>query len=116
MNAAFLQRLRVPHVFVLLLGVILACSLLSYLIPAGQYQRESRTYGQLSRTVVVPGSFQPVPRHLSLRAAVIGEPVPGHASPVSLVGFLSAVPRGLAQAADIVFLIFILGGVFGIVQ
>jgi len=38
------------------------------------------------------------------------------ANPASFESFLSAIPRGMVRAADIIFFIFIIGGVFGILQ
>lgn len=111
-----IRSLKIPHVFVLLLGVILVCSIATYFVPSGEYQREERTYGELTRTVVIPGTYATFPKHYSLKGVMIGDEAEGHATPVSLLGFLSAVPRGMEGAADIIFLIFILGGVFGILQ
>ncbi len=116
MSRGFLRRIKVPHVFTLLTGVILVCSLLTWVLPSGEYQREKLTVGELERNVVVPGSYEKLPKHISLKGAVFGDSREGHASPVSLVGFLSAIPRGMQDAADIIFLIFILGAVFGILQ
>jgi uncharacterized ion transporter superfamily protein YfcC len=109
-------RLKVPHVFVLLTGVILVCSLLTYVVPSGRYDRETRIVEGRQRTLLVPGTFQLVPKHFSLRGILLGEEVAGHATPVSLHGFLTAVPRGMEAAADIIFFIFMVGGVFGILQ
>ncbi len=115
-KASFLQRLKMPHVFTLLTGVIFVCSLLTYVIPSGSYEREEKTFGALTRTVVVPGTYENIPKYISLRSISLGDGEEGTASPTSLVGFLSAIPRGMEQAADIIFFIFVLGGVFGILQ
>ncbi len=106
-----------PHVFVLLFGVIFFCSLLTYLIPSGSYERTEKTVGTLTRTVVVPGTFKEIPKEISARAALLGtESGEGTASPVSFIQLLSAIPRGMEGAADIIFFIFVVGGVFNIVQ
>ncbi|MCB0288117.1 MAG: YfcC family protein [Calditrichaeota bacterium] len=116
MSTSFLERIKIPHVFVLLLGVILFCSVLTYFIPSGEYNREERTVGTLTRTMVVPGTYQTIPKHYSAQGILFDDKVEGKASPVSLQGFLSSVPRGMEQAADIIFFIFVIGGVFGILQ
>ncbi len=105
-----------PHVFTLLTAVVFICSLLTYIIVSGSYQREIKTIGTLTRTVVIPGTYKEIPKHYSAKGIIIGEKVEGKASPVSLFGFLSAIPRGMEKAADIIFFIFIIGGVFGILQ
>ena len=37
------KKLTVPHVYILLLMIILICGLLSYVIPAGTYQLQTVT-------------------------------------------------------------------------
>ncbi|MFQ5511910.1 MAG: YfcC family protein [Candidatus Krumholzibacteriia bacterium] len=111
-----LKRIQIPHVFALLTAVILICSIFTYVIPSGTYTRESRTYGSLTRTVVIPGTFDKLPRHVTAKGVLSGDHADGKASPVSILGFLSAIPRGMEGAADIIFFIFIIGGVFGILQ
>lgn len=115
-RTARLARVRVPHVFPLLLGVILICALLTYVIPAGEYRREEVRIGQGTRTVVVPGTYRRLPKDVTLEGVVAGRAEGDRASPTSAVGLLTAVPRGMAGAADIIFLIFIVGGAFGILQ
>ncbi len=112
----FFERIKVPHVFVLLTGVILVCSLSTYLIPSGHYQREVIEVSGLTRNAVIPGTFEMTPKNVSLKGLVLDDPVEGKASPVNLQQFLSAIPRGMIEASDIIFLIFIIGGVFGILQ
>lgn len=85
----------VPHVYVILLGLILLCSMLSYVIPAGQY--DMMMVG--SREVVDASTYHIV-----------------ESTPVTLMQLLSAVPRGMTQSAQIIFFIFIVGGAFAILQ
>ena len=110
------SRFKVPHVFVLLIAVILACSALTWIIPSGAYQRETRVIEGKERTLLIPGTFQHVDKNISLKGILLDDPVPDRASPNGLQGFLTAVPRGLEAAADIIFFIFIIGGAFGILQ
>ena len=110
------NKIRLPHVFILLTGVVFACSILTYFINSGNYEREIKQVGTLTRTVVIPGTYQELPKHISPRGVIIGDEVEGEASPVSLFGFLSSIPRGMGEAADIIFFIFMIGGVFGILQ
>ena len=57
-----------------------------------------------------------IPKAVSLKSVTLGDSKEGYAYPVSAVGFLSAVPRGMEAAADIIFFIFIIGGVIGILR
>ena len=108
--------ITVRDVFVLLTGVILLSSILTYVIPSGTYQREEVSFGELTRTVLVPGTYEKLSKHVSLESIVIGDKVDNKASPVSFLGFLTAIPRGMESVSDIIFLIFIIGGVLSILQ
>lgn len=89
------RRLQVPHVYVLLLGIVLVFCILSYIIPAGQYDRVEVD----GREVVDAASFTFVDQ-----------------TPVDLMGFLTSVPRGLVESAQIIFFIFIVGGSIYVLQ
>lgn len=111
------MRIRIPHVFTLLFVTIVAAAALSWVVPSGHFERVERTAGGLTRQVVVPGSYTTLPKHLTVEGLLLSSAAPkGWASPVGLQGILTAIPRGLEQSADIVFFIFILGAVFGILQ
>ena len=89
--------MRFPHPITLLTGCILGGAALTYVLPAGQYER--RDDPATGRSVVVAGTYQEV------------EPAP--------VGFFEAVvaiPRGMADRADVIFLIFLVGGAFTVVD
>ncbi|MGH1363615.1 MAG: YfcC family protein [Calditrichia bacterium] len=113
---SLMERIKIPHVFVLLIAVTFICSLLTYIIPSGEYQRQEKVVGGSTRTVIQPGTYSELPKHFSSEAMIFGDSEEGKASPVSLVQFLSAIPRGLEKSADIIFFIFIIGGVLGIIQ
>ena len=52
---------------------------------------------------MVPGTFERIDKHASWRGFLIGdapETLAGRAAPVGLLGFLTAIPLGLEQAAD----------------
>lgn len=85
----------VPHVYVILLSLILVCSLLSYVIPAGKY--DMMTVG--AREVVDASTYHVV-----------------ESTPVTLMQLLSAVPRGMTESAQVIFFIFIVGGAFAILE
>ncbi len=88
---------KMPHTFVILLFLIFAAAALTYILPSGEFERV--TEETTGRTLVVPGSY----------AAAEG-------NPVSLLEVPLAIVHGLTGAADIVFFIFIIGGVFQIIN
>jgi len=112
----FRPRFKVPHVFVLLTVVIFVSSVLTWIVPSGEFERETKEIEGQERTLLVPGTFHHLDKHYSVRGLALGDEAEGKASPVGLHGFLTAIPRGLEEAADIIFFIFIIGGAFGILQ
>lgn len=88
-------KISMPHTFVLLFCIAIIAGLLTYIIPAGSYDRVDFE----GRQIVDATSFHSV------------EP-----SPTTLFQVLKAFPKGLEQAAAIVFFIFIVGGSFYVVQ
>lgn len=89
------RRFAVPHVYILLIGLILLFSLLTYVIPASTYDMQTITIEETGkqREVVDPDTYRTV-----------------DATPVTLMQFLTAIPRGLQETAQIIFFIFIVGG------
>lgn len=90
------KKIHMPHVLILLLGIVFICSLLTYIIPAGSYETIVAGDG---REVIDPTTYSEMEQ-----------------TPVTLMQFLTAVPRGLNQSAPIVFLIFMVGGSFAVLQ
>ena len=91
------MKLRVPHPLVLLTAGVILAAAASYLLPAGEYER--RDDEATGRVVVVAGTYEEV------------EP-----NPVNLFEAMVALPRGMIDAADIIFLVFLIGGAFTVVD
>ncbi len=91
------MRLQLPHPFVLLLGAVGIAAALTWIIPAGEYQR--RTDADSGRTVVIAGTY----------AAVA-------AAPVGPMAAVLAVPRGIIAGADVILTILLVGGAFALLD
>jgi uncharacterized ion transporter superfamily protein YfcC len=96
--------------------VIAISSVATWIVPSGEYDRETKEMDGRERTLLVPGTFQHIDKHYSLKGLILKDEVEDKASPIGLQGFLSAIPRGMESAADIIFFIFMIGGTFGILQ
>ena len=91
------SRVRFPHPLVLLSGAVFLAAAASWVLPAGSYDR---TVDEATgRTVVVSGTFHEV------------DP-----APVGPFEALVAMPRGMIHAAEIIFLVFLIGGAFTVVD
>lgn len=81
--------------------MLVACTLLaaalSWVLPAGRYDRRSDP--ATGRDVVVPGSYHAVPR-----------------TPVGPFDAFVAIPKGMTDAADVIFYVFLVGGAFAVVE
>lgn len=89
--------MKFPHPLALLTGGIALAAALTWVLPAGQYER--RQDEATGREVVVAGTYHAV------------DP-----APVGPLGALLAVPRGLTDAASVVFLVLLAGGAFVVVD
>jgi uncharacterized ion transporter superfamily protein YfcC len=109
------NQFKIPHVFIFLFQIIVFCSILSYIIPSGSFEREKRVINKIERNVVVSGSYVEIPKHVSVKGVLIGENLDGYAAPNSVFSVLTSVPKGLSQSAALIFYIFILGAVFNLI-
>ena len=66
LSMSVFSRIRIPHVFTLLTGIVFLACLLTYVIPSGSYERQKRKIGTLERTVVIPGTYKTIPKKYSL--------------------------------------------------
>lgn len=110
------RRFNIPHVFIFLSGIILFCAVLTYVIPSGEFERVTREYEHIRQTMVIPGSYAEIPKHFSVKGLILGENVPGTASPTSLLGLFTSIPKGMNQAASLIFFIFIVGAVLNLIN
>ncbi|TWT01520.1 YfcC family protein [Planomicrobium sp. CPCC 101079] len=90
------KNFKVPHIFVILFLMIALASLVSYIIPAGQFERVANESGA---EVIQPGTFQYI-----------------EASPVTFFEFMFAIPDGFIQTAEIIFGIIMIGGMFSVIE
>ncbi|MBL8890823.1 MAG: YfcC family protein [Planctomycetaceae bacterium] len=92
-----MKPFAVPHTLVLLFGIMSLAYLATWLVPPGAYEMAATGHG---KDAVVPGTFQ----YLESTARL----------PVWTL--LTVIPRAMADAKDIIFSVFIFGGVIAILQ
>src|SRR5262245_15210640 len=91
------MHFRLPHPFALLVGCVVISAALTYVVPAGEFTR--RDDPATGRRAVVSGSYHAVPP-----------------TPVGPFRALVAIPRGMADAGSVIFLVFLAGGAFSVVD
>ena len=89
--------MRLPHPIILLLGAIAVAAALTWVLPAGEYER--RDDPSTGRRVAVPGTYHRV-----------------EAAPIGPFRAVMAVPRGFAAGIDVIMTILIVGAAWVVVD
>jgi uncharacterized ion transporter superfamily protein YfcC len=90
-------RIRFPHALTLLVGCVLLAAVLTWVLPAGRYER--REDPATGRNVVVAGTYTRVEQQ-----------------PVGPFQAFVAIPKGIVDAASVIGLVFLIGGGFTVVE
>lgn len=88
---------KVPHTLVLLLGMMLVAYIATWLVPQGFFETVTLDNG---RQAVVAGTYALSDTQIRLTP----------------MDFLVAIPRALAAAQDVIFFVFIVGGVLSVAR
>lgn len=91
------EKFKVPHTLILLLSMMLVAYLATWLVPQGFFETVTLENG---RQAVVAGTYALSDDQIRL----------------SPMDFLVAIPRALAAAQDVIFFVFIVGGVLAIAR
>ncbi|MGP4076601.1 YfcC family protein [Halobacillus sp. K22] len=86
---------RIPHPLALLFYIVVFAGILTYIIPAGSYDREK--VNDATRTI--PGTYEFTERN-----------------PVNLLELFTAIPQGFQEIANIVFIVFAAAMMFGVLE
>jgi len=89
---------KIPHTYVIVFGIIVFSALLTWIVPGGEYERQTVAVNGIDRSVVIAGSFHPAEKN-----------------PQTWQIF-SALFDGFVDKADIIVFILIIGGAFWIVN
>ncbi|MBS4535771.1 YfcC family protein [Clostridium sp. D2Q-14] len=92
-----MKKFRLPHTYALLFFIIIFAAILTYVVPAGEFDREEDP--DTERIFVVPESFHKV-----------------ESNPVGPFDLFKAIPQGMESAGYIIFFVLMIGGSFGILQ
>ena len=87
---------KMPHIYVILFVFGIVAAAATYLIPAGEFDRVELENG---RAAVDPESFTYL-----------------ESSPTGITEFITAIPRGLVDAGEVVFFTLIIGGMFMVLR
>lgn len=85
-----------PNTYVIIIMMMIVAVLLTWIIPSGEFERVKDEVSKQS--VIIPGTFKYIENN-----------------PISFLQIPVYIMKGLAKAADIVFLVIIVGGAFNII-
>nr|WP_052361766.1 hypothetical protein [Geomicrobium sp. JCM 19038] len=89
-------RLKIPHIYVILLTILLLAFVATFIVPSGQFDREVNENGT---EVLIPGTFTEVDKTY-----------------LSFFDLMFAVPSGLIAAGEIIFGVLMIGGMFAVLE
>lgn len=89
------KNLKLPHIYVLLFGITVLCTILTWILPAGSFDR---TLNEAGREIVVAGTF-----HLT-------DP-----SPVGPFEMFKCIYEGLCDAAGVTMFVFVAYAFIGLI-
>lgn len=92
-----MKKIKIPHTYVLLMALIAIVAILTYVVPAGEYERAEDP--ETGRIFVVPDSFHNVER-----------------SPVNFFDMFKAIPTAMTEVGYIIFFVLLIGGAFGVIN
>lgn len=90
------KKFQVPHTYVIIVVLIVLATLLTWIVPAGEFERiKDEASGQM---VIIADSFQYIEN-----------------APLSFLKIPLQIVKGLVKSSDIVFLVLLVGGAFHII-
>lgn len=93
---------------IILLGILMLAMCMTYFIDSGRYERTG--------SVVIPNTYTVIEKDISLDNLIIQKQSSSRniSYPVSVTGTLMSIPEGLERGAGLIFMVLIIGGLFGI--
>lgn len=100
---------RSKNPIIILLGILCLASVMTWVVSSGNYEREGR--------LVIPGSYIQIPKERSLQGVLMTPDVGSEtAAPASISQTMLAIPAGLERGSSLIFMVLIIGGMFGILE
>ncbi|WKC79286.1 YfcC family protein [Borreliella turdi] len=96
--------IKMPSSFTMIFSLIVFVTILTYIIPAGKFDKEFRQIsGGSKREIIVAGTYQSIDRGPR-----------GFLHPIMTI--LTAMSKGMEHAAEVVIFVLIVGGAYGVIM
>ncbi|SIT73341.1 YfcC family protein [Edaphobacillus lindanitolerans] len=89
------RRFEMPDAFVIIFGILVLAVLLTYIVPAGEFQREEVD----GRNIVIDGTYERI-----------------ESQPASLLSTFTSIQQGLVDSAPIIFMVLIVGAAVAVID
>lgn len=89
------KKWGIPDAYVILFGILVLISILTYVIPSGEFERKEVD----GITTVVPNSYAKI-----------------DAEPAGIMDVFLAIQQGMIDSAPLIFLVLIIGGSFAVIE
>lgn len=93
-----------PHSYTLIFILIIIAALMTWIIPSGKFDTETKVMNGSETTVIVPGTYHHVKKVAK-----------NHNYHQGIMNVLGAPSNGIVGAAEVVAFVLILGGAFGVI-
>ena len=90
------KKFQFPDAYGIMFIFLILAAIATYLIPAGQFDTESSDSGP---DTIVPGTYEVI-----------------ESQPAGIMDIFSSIVTGLTSTSDLIFLVLIIGGVFGVIE
>lgn len=94
-NVKKTRRFVMPDAYIIIFSIVVLVAIATYFVPAGSYERE--TVDEITK--VVPGSYSTI-----------------ESTPAGILDIFRAIQVGMIESANIIFLIFIVGGIVHVID
>lgn len=92
----------------ILFSIVIIAMLMTFFLPSGKYQRDGK--------LVVPNSFETIPKEITLSSVISSDKKKDVATPVGIADMFTSIPEGLIKQSALIFMVLFIGGMFGILD
>ncbi|KGX88651.1 hypothetical protein N781_09640 [Pontibacillus halophilus JSM 076056 = DSM 19796] len=90
------KKFELPDAYVILFAILLLAAIMTYLIPAGSFERVTTEEG---KSIIVPGSYEEIEQQ-----------------PTGFIELFRSIQDGMVDGASLIFLVLMIGGAFAVIE
>ncbi len=91
---------------IVLLGILMLAMVMTHLVDSGSFERDGK--------LVIPGTYETIEKDRSFGTSTQASTAAALARPLNLIDTLMTIPAGLERMSGLIFMVMLIGGMFGI--